>query len=209
MLISHNILFFLSIGLYYFNPNPFSKMIPALFLTTYPVNLNPKISRIAFFLAALGDYFLAIPGINNLIYGIMCFSATHSIFVYLAYTTGKLFSHATKKIYIFLYLVLSGIGHFISSLVPSHVQYYILGYTQNLIWSLLTAIFLYQSYRISEEWIAHSQNIHNPKKYLGGIILFIISDLFVLGDILNIPVPPIGLILYWLSLWLIAKSIHN
>ena len=197
------IIFSLAILLYYLEENQYTKALPALTLIYFSPD---SFLSAALFLAATGDYLLEID--ETLISGILAFTASHLFSIKLT-RIYPLYEHlkGLKRWFIIPVIILSSISIFITTQVDSEKVIPILIYTHTLASLLLVSIGIAIIYhRKKDSWKELHPKLKYPTLLPIGVFVFVISDIFVLGDLLDLDLPDIGLPLYWESLFIITSS---
>lgn len=189
---------------YYLEPSEYTKALPALNLAILAPN---RFAGAAMFLAAAGDYLLEKD--ENPIPGILSFLGCH---LFLIDLTQMVIIHSNlkgkKKWFILPALILSGTAIAITTQVEKEIAIPIFLYTHVLATLLLCAVadvVIWHGNKLI--WPSLNPELLSPVTFLCGVIVFIISDIFVLGELVEIDdIPPIGLPLYWSGISLINLS---
>jgi len=177
-----------ALSLYWMFPSAHTKMLPALSMISAVTDRRIIVGVI---IASIGDYLLEASA--NPHFGILAFSGFHLILLY-----------CIESVYLKHQYTLPPLA-VLSTFIASHFDLYlgipIFCYALLLSFLLSSAILLNTT---------HTQIIlKNKLRFLVGVVLFIISDLFVVGDWLYPDaVPKLGLPIYWLSLRLIISAFH-
>lgn len=190
----------LCIALYSFYPCAYTKAFPtlSLFYTS-----KYRRHNYAMLLASTGDYFLH--NNYNLTMGIIAFACSHLCVLQLL---GVSHLQMHFKLLLIPSLVLSICAVCIALYVPVHLMWLVLIYAHLLILLAIAAISLVLMYKQNTQNWTHA--ISNPYLFAIGIILFIVSDILVLIEILEITnLQQIGLSLYWSSLFLKRTALRH
>lgn len=191
----HLFLFSIWVWGYYHHPSAYTKMVPALSSMRSPPNW--KIG-VAMSFAAAGDYFLYND--YHTLLGITSFGTCH-LFILWGVDCRWRYPQPLSAVLGLLLLIASGGVGFAA---PIHLKIPL------TIYSLILSTLLISSVELSlynGEWKSRSTVVKIPYLFSFGVFVFIISDMFVLNEMLQMfDLLPVGLPLYWFSLILINDS---
>lgn len=209
----------ITIPIYYLEPSPYTKAFPALSLACLS---STSELRAGLLLASFGDYYLGLDNedwVNDenidgvWISGILSFLGFH---LFLIYSTRfwNWWPYINKKFYIginLLFIILIAASGYISYQVGLMLFGPILIYTLTLSFELCISILGVQvERRARKDKKFTGSTLTYPNRFPIGVLIFIISDILVLGNLIDIEflsrVEFLGLPLYWTSLFIILRA---